>query len=264
MESESRELTVMFSDVRNFTSIAETMAPRELSQLMNDFLTAMTRVIHAHRGTIDKYMGDSVMAFWGAPISDREHARHALMAALSMQDAMDTLGDEFDKRGWPRLKIGIGLNTGEMRVGDMGSTFRRAYTVLGDAVNLGSRIEGLTKQYGVAVAVGEGTRRLVPDFAFLELDRVRVKGKDQPAAVYEPVAPKDQLDAKTKLMLAEHAQALRAFRDGNWDSAEAAFFKLNQSFPEKKVFSIYLDRIAHFRSAPPESSWDGVTTYAVK
>ena len=264
MDSESREMTVLFTDVRGFTSIAETMAPRELSQLINEFLTAMTQVIHAHRGTIDKYMGDSVMAFWGAPIQDRAHARHALGAALAMQDAVDALADEFARRGWPRLRVGVGVNTGEMRVGDMGSKFRRAYTVLGDAVNLGSRIEGLTKQYGVRVAVGEGTREQVPDYAFLELDRVRVKGKDQPVAVYEPIAPKDGLDAKTSTMLATHQRALHAFRAGDWDSAEASFFKLNQSFPDKKVFSIYLDRIAHFRSAPPEHTWDGVTSYAVK
>ncbi|MFK7886434.1 MAG: CHASE2 domain-containing protein [Gammaproteobacteria bacterium] len=265
MESESRVLTVMFSDVRDFTTIAETMAPRELSQLMNEFLTPMTRVIHAHRGTIDKYMGDSVMAFWGAPIADTDHARHALEAALAMRDAVEALGAEFERRGWPPLRVGFGLNTGEMRVGDMGSRFRRAYTVLGDAVNLASRIEGLTKTYGVSIAVGENMRALLDEeFAFLELDRVRVKGKDQAVAIYEPIARKDQLDAKTSQMLMWHKTALRAYRQGNWDSAEANFFKLNQSFPDRDVFAIYLDRIAHFRSAPPRDEWDGVFSYAVK
>ncbi len=265
MESESRELTVMFSDVRDFTSIAENMAPRELSQLMNEFLTPMTQIIHGHRGTIDKYMGDSVMAFWGAPIADEDHALHALEAAMSMRDAVMALAPEFERRGWPPLRVGIGLNTGEMRVGDMGSTFRRAYTVLGDAVNLGSRIEGLTKTYGVSIAVGEATRKRLADcYAFLELDRVRVKGKDNAVAIYEPIARKDELDAKTSQMLMLHKTALRAFRQGNWDSAEANFFKLNQSFPEREVFNIYLDRIAHFRSAPPLDEWDGVFSYAVK
>ncbi|MFK8016627.1 MAG: CHASE2 domain-containing protein [Gammaproteobacteria bacterium] len=264
MESESRELTVMFSDVRGFTGISEALEPRELSQLMNEFLTPMTRVIHSNRGTIDKYMGDAVMAFWGAPIADDEHARHALEAALAMQQAVRVLSPEFAKRGWPTIQIGIGLNTGMMRVGDMGSTFRRAYTVLGDAVNLASRFEGLTKVYGVSITVGEQTREQVPEFAFMELDRVRVRGKDRAVAMYEPIARKKDLDAKTQQMLARHAQALRAYRDGNWDTAESAFFSLQQSFPERQVFAIYLDRIAHFRSTPPADDWDGVFIHAVK
>ncbi len=258
MESESREMTVMFSDVRGFTGISENIEPRELSQLMNEFLTPMTHVIHGHRGTIDKYMGDAIMAFWGAPIADREHARHALEAALDMQQAVRALEPEFESRGWPRIRIGIGLNTGEMRVGDMGSKFRRAYTVMGDAVNLASRFEGLTKTYGIEIAVGEHTRQAVDDFAFMELDRVRVKGKGQAVSVYEPVARKSDLDAKTSQMLSLHAQALRAYRAGNWDTAESAFFSLNQSFPERRVFGIYLDRIAHYRSTPPLPEWDGV------
>ena len=204
MESESRELTVMFSDVRGFTGISETLEPRELSQLMNEFLTPMTQVIHGHHGTIDKYMGDAVMAFWGAPIADQEHARRALEAAFAMQEAVQALAPQFVRRGWPAFQIGIGLNTGVMRVGDMGSTFRRAYTVLGDAVNLASRFEGLTKVYGVSITVGEKTREQVPEFAFMELDRVRVRGKDNAAAMYEPIARKKDLDAKTQEMLARH------------------------------------------------------------
>jgi len=264
MESESREMTVMFSDVRGFTGIAEDLEPRELSQLMNEFLTPMTEVIHAHRGTIDKYMGDAIMAFWGAPIDDPEHARHALEAAMGMQDQMRTLCPEFERRGWPEVKIGIGLNTGIMRVGDMGSTFRRAYTVLGDAVNLASRFEGLTKTYGVSITVGEATVRAVDDVAFMELDRVRVKGKDRAASMYEPIARKCDLDAKTQQMLSRHEQGLRAYRAGNWDTAESAFFALNQAFPERRVFAIYLDRIAHYRSSPPPPQWDGVFVHTVK
>ncbi|MEM6640971.1 MAG: adenylate/guanylate cyclase domain-containing protein [Pseudomonadota bacterium] len=264
MESESRELTVLFSDIRGFTSISESMPPRELSQLMNEFLTAMTEVIHAERGTIDKYMGDAVMAFWGAPIRDADHARHAVVAATRMQAALDALADDFAARGWPRLRVGIGINSGDMRVGDMGSRFRRAYTVLGDAVNLGARLEGLTRKYDSCVIVGERTYELVPDHAFLELDRVRVKGKDQPVAIYEPIGPRDALGPGEIRMLAEHTAALAALRAGDWDRAEAGFFKLKQLFPDKRVFSMYLDRIAHYRTAPPDVGWDGVVSYAAK
>ena len=166
LESDSRELTVLFTDVRDFTRIAEGLAPNELSTLMNEYLTPMTKVIHRHNGTIDKYMGDSIMAFWGAPITDPNHARHALLASLEMHGALAALMPEFRKRGWPEMKIGIGINTGVMRVGNMGSDFRMAYTVMGDAVNLAARLEGLTKQYGSNVIVGEGTASAVADFAF--------------------------------------------------------------------------------------------------
>ncbi len=264
MESESREMSVMFSDVRGFTGIAEELEPRVLSQLMNEFLTPMTRVIHGHRGTIDKYMGDAIMAFWGAPLADEDHARNALLAAMEMQGAVLELQKAFAKRGWPAIRIGVGVNTGIMRVGDMGSQFRKAYTVMGDAVNLASRFEGLTKTYGVGIAVGEETAGAVPDYAFLELDRVRVRGKDTPVGIFEPIASRADLDSASAQMLREHRKALRAYRAGNWDSAESAFFSLQQSFPERRIFAIYLDRIAHFRSSPPPEDWDGVFTHAAK
>lgn len=258
MTSESREMTVLFSDVRGFTGIAESLRPRELSQLMNEFLTPMTKVIHRHRGTIDKYIGDAIMAFWGAPLDDADHARNAMIAAVEMQGALQALNPEFKKRGWPEVQIGIGINTGRMRVGNMGSEFRMAYTVMGDAVNLGSRLEGLTKHYGVKIITGEGTAEAVPDWAFMQLDRVRVKGKDKPVAVFEPIGPRASLDADTRAMLSRHRHALRAYREADWDSAEREFFNLYQSYPERRIFQIYLDRITHFRSQPPNAEWSGV------
>ncbi len=162
MEGESREMSVLFSDVRGFTTISEGLDPKQLSQLMNEFLTPLTRVIYRHRGTIDKYMGDCIMAFWGAPLSDPQHARNAVLAGLEMQATMEALQPQFHARGWPELHIGVGVNTGRMSVGNMGSEIRVAYTVMGDAVNLASRLEGLTKQYGVGMIVGEDTRAAVP------------------------------------------------------------------------------------------------------
>ncbi len=152
---------------------------------MNQFLTPLTQVIHNHKGTIDKYMGDAIMAFWGAPLRDERHGLHAVQAALDMIRALGEVQEDFKARGWPPIKIGVGLNSGVMSVGNMGSEFRMAYTVLGDAVNLGSRLEGLTKQYGVDIIVSETTKAAAPEYAYRELDRVRVKGKHEPVVIYE-------------------------------------------------------------------------------
>jgi adenylate cyclase len=264
LEGESREMTVLFSDVRGFTSISEGLEPRALSQLMNEFLTPITRVIHQHRGTIDKYMGDAVMAFWGAPLADPEHARHGVEAALEMVATLNSLQPEFKRRGWPELRIGVGLNTGSMNVGNMGSQFRMAYTVLGDAVNLGSRLEGLTKQYGVDIIVSESTRAAVPDHAFLELDRVRVKGKEKPVAIYQPLGPKEGVDKTVRQHLRRYRQALDLYRHRDWDSAEREFFMLRQSDPGRAIYGVYLDRIAWFRQHPPPPDWDGVFVHTSK
>ncbi len=259
MRSESREMTVMFADIRNFTGIAEQLSPPEVSELLNAFLTPMTRVIQRHRGTIDKYIGDAIMAFWGAPVRDQQHARNALLSAIEMQGALSQLQKGFDRRGWPEIKVGIGLNTGEMRVGNMGSSFRMAYTVMGDSVNLGARLENLTKTYGVTIAVGDATRKAVPDFAFLELDRVRVKGKDNSVAIFSPVGPLNEMGLDIRQMLKKHAMALQFYRERDWDSAEKEFFGLAQSFPERRLFSLYLDRVTHFRGNPPADDWDGIS-----
>ena len=258
METESREMTVLFGDVRNFTGIAETLEPKELSRLLNEILTPMTRVVHSHRGTIDKYLGDGIMAFWGAPLRDAEHARHAVEAAMQIVAAMRELGPHFKAQGWPEIQIGIGVSSGEMRVGNMGSEFRVAYTVLGDAVNLGARLEGLTKQYDVSIAVAETTRGAISDYGFLELDRVRVKGREQPVAVFEPIGPMDELEPSQRAMLRQCANALQSYRSADWDAAEQAFFTLRQLYPDRRIFRVYLDRIAQYRSKPPDTDWSGV------
>lgn len=264
MKGESREMTVLFSDVRGFTTISEGLDSEELTALMNEFLTPLTRVIHEHRGTIDKYMGDAIMAFWGAPLEDPKHAEHALEAGLEMNKAVRQLDEAFEKRGWPKLHIGVGVNTGVMSVGNMGSEFRMAYTVMGDAVNLGSRLEGLTKQYGVEFICGETTRAAAPDFVYRDLDRVRVKGKNEPVAIYEPICRKADLDSGTKQDLARHRQALRYFRAQDWDKAEAEFFGLKQSGRPHAVYDMYLERIALYRKDPPGEGWDGVFTHTSK
>jgi adenylate cyclase len=261
---ESREMTVLFSDVRGFTTISEGLAPQALTALMNAFLSPMTRVIHNHRGTIDKYMGDCIMAFWGAPLHDADHARHAVQGALQMEKTMHDLADEFVARGWKPIKVGIGLNTGVMNVGNMGSDFRLAYTVLGDAVNLGSRIESLTKQYGVSIMVSEYTRAAVPELIARELDQVRVKGKDTPVRLFQPLGfPGEVTDDDIKAIEAHHA-ALALYRAQKWDEAEAAFTALAAADPDRAIYRIYLGRIEHFRDEPPGPDWDGVYTHKEK
>ena len=264
MEGESREMTVLFSDVRGFTTISEGLSPKELSRLMNEYMTPMTRIIHKHRGTIDKYIGDAIMAFWGAPIRDPAHARNAVLAAIEMQEALAALRPQFIQRGWPEVKIGVGLNTGTMSVGNMGSEFRMAYTVMGDAVNLGSRLESLTKQYGVGIIVGELTQKAVPDMVFRELDRVRVKGKDEPVAIYEPLGAAGQVDKPTLDELKLFQQALKLYRVQDWDLAEVQLLNLQKSSPECILYRLYLDRITHFRNHPPGVKWDGAFTFETK
>ena len=264
LDGENREMTVLFSDVRGFTSISEKMDPKQLTQFMNALLTPMTRVIHKNRGTIDKYMGDAIMSFWGAPLRDSEHARHALYAAMEMMAELKIIQVEFATRGWPEVKIGIGLNTGAMNVGNMGSEFRVAYTVIGDAVNIGSRLEGLTKNYGVNIIVSESTRAGIPEFTFRELDLVRVKGKNEPIAIFEPVGHKNDLDKSVKSELVRYKQALAGFKSQNWDKAEVDFFNLNRSDPDRKLYRIYLDRIVHYRKNSPGPNWDGVYTHTSK
>jgi len=264
MEGESREMTVLFSDVRGFTTISEGLEPRELSRLMNEFLSPLTRVIHARRGTIDKYMGDAIMAFWGAPLADPDHAAHAVAAALEMQRTLQERQADFAARGWPPIRIGVGLNTGRMSVGNMGSDIRVAYTVMGDAVNLASRLEGITKEYGADIIVSEAVCRAAPGFVYQELDRVRVKGKDTPVAIFEPVGRRGEVDRSLLDQVALFQRALEHFRNRNWDMAEVQLLNLQKRVPGRRLHALYLERIEAFRKSPPPADWDGVCTFTSK
>ncbi|MFZ6768751.1 CHASE2 domain-containing protein [Undibacterium sp. Di26W] len=264
MEGESRELTVMFSDVRGFTTISETLSAVDLREYINIYLTAMSEEIRGNRGTLDKYIGDAVMAFWGAPVRLTDHARRSVESALKMQVTAHRLSQEFVQRGWPALKIGIGLNTGEVRVGDMGSKIRLAYTVMGDAVNLSSRLEGVTKLYGVGIIVGEATKKAAPEFAYRELDRVRVKGKTQPISIFEPVTELTNLDADTTAILDLWHRALNIFRAQQWDEAEALFQDYLKMRSADVSAQVFLERIAYYRDNPPPADWDGVATFVSK
>ena len=260
MEGESRALTVMFVDVRGFTTISEGLSPRQLREYINLYLTAMSEDIRgAYRGTLDKYIGDAVMAFWGAPVAFPDHASRGVATALLMQESAARLNRDFIARGWPELKIGIGVNSGVMHVGDMGSAIRKAYTVMGDAVNLGSRLEGITKVYGVGICVGEATRAAAPEFLYRELDLVRVKGKNEPVAIFEPVARADEVTPACAASVEQWNQTLADVRAQRWDEAEVAIRALAESDPGSSLYSLYLERIAHYRACPPGPDWDAVT-----
>lgn len=263
MEGQSRDMTVLFSDIRGFTNFSEKLPPAELAEVLNAYLSTMTRIIQQHQGTIDKYIGDAVMAFWNAPVDLADHAARGVATALDMQTALPKLNEDFAARGWPEVKIGIGVNTGRMSVGNMGSEFRMSYTVMGDAVNLGSRLEGITKQYGVGILATQPTVDADPLHAFMKVDDVRVKGKETPVAIYEPLGPKEGLDETRRQQAAEFEAAYAAYQKQDWTAAEAALQALIASAP-RPLYDIYLERIAHFREVPPPADWDGVFVYTTK
>jgi adenylate cyclase len=264
MEGESREMTILFSDVRGFTSISEGLDPKELTLLMHEFLTPLSRVIYKHRGTIDKYMGDCIMAFWGAPLSDAAHARNAILAAIEMQQSLEKLQPRFKQQGWPEIHVGVGINTGRVSVGNMGSELRVAYTVMGDEVNLASRLEGITKQYGVGIIVGENTRNAVNDFVYRELDHVRVKGKDKPVAIYEPIGLAEKVSSAVHDEIKLFHEMRRLYRKQDWDQAELQLMNLQRMSPDTALYHIYIKRIAYFRKNPQAADWDGVFVFETK
>ncbi len=263
-EGESKELTVLFSDIRSFTTISEALSAGELKTLLNDFFTPITEIVFKHNGTIDKYVGDMVMAFWGAPLDDEEHRGNAVKAALEMLEKVEELKPEFESRGYPEVNIGCGINTGFMNVGDMGSTYRRSYTVLGDAVNLGSRLEGLTKFYGIRLLVGEETAKQLDGFLLRLIDKVKVKGKHEAVECYEPICYEASAGEQLKARVAEYHQALDFYHNQQWDEAEARLQALLENEPECLLYKVYLERIETLRDTPLPEDWDGAFTHTTK
>lgn len=265
LEGESREMTVLFSDIRNFTTLSEGLTAQELKQLLNRFFTPITEIIFDNNGTIDKYVGDMVMAFWNAPLTDAQHPHNAILAALAMQKKVDDLKAEFTAAGLPEVNIGIGVNTGFMNVGDMGSEFRRAYTVLGDAVNLGSRLESITKFYGAKILVGESTHAKAPDFLYRRVDRIIVKGKTEPVTVYEPVCLLSDASATRRQRVEQYNEAVGYYFAQQWDAADEILRELAANDPDRQLYKIYIERINELRQHPEMTmSWSGVYEHKSK
>ncbi len=264
---EVRDITILFSDIRGFTSMSEKMDPEELTNLLNTFLTPMTDELLDHQATIDKYIGDAIMAFWNAPIDVPNHPKEAARATLAMLTRLDEVNNElrFDgNRGnRPPLRMGVGLNTGDCCVGNMGSDQRFAYSCLGDAVNLASRLEGMTKQYAVDIIVGEETAKHLADFGILELDMIRVVGRTEPARIYallgdEHLATSEQFS----VFRANFDAGLEAYRRQDWDHARNNFTAAAKTAPTPlhmdDLIKIFLQRIEAYAISPPPADWDGV------
>ena len=265
MEPKAVELTILFSDVRGFTTISEALKPEELREYINEYLTDMSGIIRSkYNGTLDKYIGDAIMAFWGAPVEDPQHARNGVLAGLAMQKECEVLNAKFAAKGWPTLKIGVGLNSGNVRVGDMGSQVRRAYTAMGDAVNVASRLEGRTKHYGVGILVGESTRKAIKDVVFREVDRIKVKGKHEAVAIYEPIGLESDVDAQAHEELRLWSKTLRAYRAQQWDQVDVNLVNLQRMFPGRALYALYADRVAGFCRTPPPEGWDGIIAFDEK
>ena len=264
MKAANKELTVMFCDMRGFTKMSERMEPTQLQELLNSVFNRLTDLIRSNRGTIDKYMGDCVMAFWGAPVDTPNHAHLAVKTAMEMANAVRKINEEHRAKGIPEIGVGIGLNTGTMCVGDMGSDIRRSYTVIGDSVNLGSRLEGLSKAYGVDIVVSESTRKLAPEFAWQELDRVRVKGKEQAVSIFWPLAPAERLDKPHADELKIWAALLKSYRAQDWDQCDVLLLNLQRMNAKKYLYEVYSERVASMRLLPFDPEWDGATNFDTK
>ena len=266
---QKQELTVFFSDVRSFTTISESLSPEKLCELMNDYFTPMTGIILRSQGVLDKYIGDAIMAFWGAPIKVADHADRAAAASLEMLVALDRLRANLVQKSLPAIDIGIGLNTGAMSVGNMGSGERFCYTVMGDAVNLGARLEGLTKEYGIKILISEFTHKQLsrPELKSLtrDLDDIRVKGKLEPVKVFELMRP-DALKqpAMIQALIGEFEQGRQKYRAQEWDQAKAHFMKCMIIRPDDGPTQLYLERIVEREKEPKIDNWDGVFTFTHK
>ncbi len=261
VEPRKTEITVMFSDIRGFTTISEKLDAQELALFLNHYLSDMTRLVFEHSGTLDKYIGDAVMAFWGAPFEEPGHAVKACRTALAMMRRVRELQELWKKEGKPPLDIGIGLNTGLASVGNMGSALRYGYTALGDTVNLSSRIEGLNKEYGTHILVNETTYTEAKDagFVFRELDLIQVKGKLEPIVLYELVGhAEDGGEADGSARMELFARARDLYKNRKWAEAQTTFQTVLEKWPEDGPSRMYWKRCQEFLIDEPPANWDGV------
>ncbi|HVH50263.1 MAG TPA: adenylate/guanylate cyclase domain-containing protein [Candidatus Bathyarchaeia archaeon] len=266
VEPRKTEITVMFSDIRGFTTISEKLDAQELAIFLNQYLSDMTSIVFERGGTLDKYIGDAVMAFWNAPFEQESHAALACRTALDMMARIHQMQEKWAAEGKPRLDIGIGLNTGVASVGNMGSSLRYGYTALGDSVNLASRLEGLNKDYGTHILVNETTYLATKNsgFVFRELDLIRVKGKLQPVVIYELVAAVADLSPDTQCRLERFHQSRALFQQRRWLDAQSAFQSILDQWPDDGPARAYWKRCQEYLFDEPPSGWDGVFTMTHK
>ncbi|WP_020588362.1 CHASE2 domain-containing protein [Desulfobacter curvatus] len=257
LSGQEKILTVMFCDIRGFTTLSEKMNPQELGHFMNRFFTAMSEKIMENGGTVDKFIGDAVMAFWGAPKADPDHALHAVRTALEFKGVLENLAQAWQKKGLRGISVGVGINTGPVSVGNFGSLQRFDYTVMGDNVNLASRLEGANKNYGTSILVSKATRELIKDKFFCRfIDKVQVKGRQQPEDLYEPLClgfPSQEIINEIRVF----EQGVDTFQQADFKVAKKIFLQLDQTNPCRLYLS-YLDRINGYLKASVPPNWDGV------
>jgi adenylate cyclase len=261
---QKKMLTVFFSDIRSFTTISEKLKPEQLVHQLNEYLTPMTNIIFKHEGTLDKYMGDAIMAIFGAPLDQPDHARRCCEAALDMMDELRALRSKWKSQGLPELNIGIGVNTGEMVVGNMGSDVKFEYTVIGDNVNLGSRLEGTNKEYGTNIIISETTNSLVSGALYTrELDELMVKGKKEPVRIFE-LRGRGKPEETEKRFIDAFSEGLDLYRRQRWDEAAAVFRRTLEMVPGDPPSARYLERIEYLKANPPGPDWKGVWVMKTK
>jgi adenylate cyclase len=262
---ESREITLLFTDIRGFTTIAENMQARELMFYLSEYFEAMTNTIMSKGGTLDKYIGDAIVAFWGAPFDDKNHVLHACQCALMIEEALDRLNKVWKQRGMPELSLRIGINSGYSVVGNVGSRYRLSYTAMGDTVNLASRLEELNKEYGTDILVGEDTYRAVRDqFSFRMVDLVETRGKKESTMIYEllqrsklKLTPPELKDYNLKIR-----DAFNVYRAAEWDKALNIFTELLKEYPDDKIILMFISRCKQFKESPPKK-WNGSWAFKI-
>jgi adenylate cyclase len=262
---DKRDLSVLFSDIRGFTTISEGLTPEELVHLLNEYLTVMTDIVFKYDGTLDKYMGDAIMAIYGAPVDKPDHPSRACQSALDMMEGLKKLNEKWIQEGKKPLDIGIGINTGMMMVGNMGSDQRFDYTVMGDAVNLGSRLEGANKAYQTHILLSDSTHeRVKNEFICMELDSVRVKGKTLPVNIFELIGRPQDVSAEQREAIKFFLKGLHLYKKQRWDEAISAFEIVTAMNRHNYAAKLYIARSNNLKSNPPGQDWDGVFTMKTK
>ncbi len=265
LDGEEREASVLFCDIRGFTSFSEKMKPRELVRMLREYFSLMVDAVFSQQGTVDKFIGDCIMAIFGAPTPQVDHAERAVRTALAMRKAVEVFNDRRLQEGQETIQVGIGINTGNVVVGNIGSEQRLEYTAIGDAVNLASRLEGINKQYGTSVIISESSAfQLSDDIVLRELDEVRVKGKREPVKIYDVMGIDGELPVGLKNARTTFVRGIRCYKAREWDRALQEFQQVLEALPDDTPSQVYVDRCRIYKQNPPPENWDGVFEMTTK
>lgn len=265
LDGEEREATVLFCDIRGFTSFSEKMAPRELVRMLREYFSLMVDAVFSQQGTVDKFIGDCIMAIFGAPTPQSDHAERAVRTALAMRKAVEVFNSRRIQEGLEQIRIGVGINTGNVVVGNIGSEQRLDYTAIGDAVNLASRLEGINKQYGTSIVISESSALQLSDTIILrELDEVRVKGKRDPVKIYDVMGIREELQPELENTCATFMRGIHFYKRREWEHALHEFQQVLGEQPDDAPSHVYVERCRVYKQSPPPENWDGVFEMTTK